>query len=630
MEEPLLPLEGPHVEDTRDQSSVEELGQSDIPSSIPDVAFMPSGANHGNDDGPNTSRNGNDDGMNTTTSSSVSITTNIPAHQARVLQGIFGLLGVGILVPWNAFINAKPYFASRFCVAEGDPVNSHLESNFALVYNLSAITWLGGILLCQYMNDQRAAAREPHDITLSQRVETASERSKQAHTHSLWLVLVPLAIYVAVFLGQSIGVSITHISPHIFERLTLLSMGLCGACGATATAGILAMAGLFPSSIGVGPFMAGQSFGGVAVSLANFVAATWEDPESFRQIHCNETDVNTTMTTTAITTTNTAADTCMPYTHFDAAVFGYFFAGAIVLFASLCGYIYIDHYQKRRHRNEYEAVGEAQNSAAVNLAAADESLLTVDQSPRVGLEMTTDANLGDDDRPTDPTTGSLDGFHGAAFHKNEVPESFLSETMEENQGDSLVFHNDDQSSSHNETAQVWQKVRQPALCIYLVFTVTLALFPGWISQLQSTQQCKSRSRWDNDLYTPMAFVLFNTFDLVGRILASYVPVTRIRNVSRKLASGAFLRFLCFPLLSMCVGGTSSRVEIPSNLYSLIAQILFATSNGFLVTLAFIYAPSVLPPTTHVQERSAELLNFSLSLGLLSGSFLSFAVAMVLH
>lgn len=76
--------------------------------------------------------------------------------------------------------------------------------------------------------------------------------------------------------------------------------------------------------------------------------------------------------------------------------------------------------------------------------------------------------------------------------------------------------------------------------------------------------------------------------------------------------------------------SSSGVEIPSNLYSFLVQVVFGTSNGFLVTLAFVYAPTVLPSITHVQERSSELLNLSLALGLLSGSFLSFPVSQILR
>ena len=559
-------------------------------------------------------------------------TMHIPARQALILRSIFLLLGVGILVPWNAFISAKPYFASRFCENEGDLVNPHLESKFSLAYNLSAITWLGGILLWQYIGDQRAAAREP-DITLSQRVETSSSHHESG-SHAFWLVIVPLGLYVAVFVGQSFGVAMVHaISPSTFETLTLMSMGLCGMCGATATAGILATAGLFPSTVGVGPFLAGQSVGGVAVSLANFIAALWEDPKDYWNANCQADTDNT----TATIATDSSADVCIPYNRFDVAVFGYFLVGSFVLTASLFGYIYIDYYQRTTvsysMRSEYETVDEAHdaiiNSTNAPIGSADMAT-TVDQSPRVGLEMmiqgTESRNSDATDgvlhrRPSQPRRAASLDHRAEATQIIEDSDDFLDEPSPSDD------HN--HVSSHNETQQVFQKVREPALTIYMVFVVTLALFPGWISELHSVNRCQSHSRLDNDLYSPTAFVIFNSCDLLGRVLAGYVPVTEVHHLPRKLVSGAFLRFLCFPLFSLCLGGSSDRVQIPSNFYSLLVQILFGVSNGFLVSLAFIFAPTTLPPTSHVQERSAELLNFSLSFGLLTGSFLSFPVSLFL-
>jgi hypothetical protein len=556
-------------------------------------------------------------------------TTHIPTRQAVLLRSIFCLLGVGILVPWNAFISAKPYFAGRFCTHEGDVVNVHLESYFSLTYTLSAILWLGGILIWQYLRDQSAAITESNDITLSQRVETPSSQH-ESETHAVWLVIFPLGLYVVVFLLQTLGVAmIDVVSPQTFEHLTLFSIGLCGMCGATATSGILATAGLFPSTIGVGPFMAGQSVGGVAVSLANFIAATWEDPEDYWQANCKGDSETVTSAVLGI-----PADVCVPYHHFDVAAFGYFLAGSLTLVASLCGYLYIDRYQRSRHRNSYETVNEAQdhNLNSTGSHIGTDLTLTVDQSPRVGLEMIQGSSLlGDSNAPEAAlhqrgrrlsNTGSLP-LENDMLQDIVQPESFVDEPP-----DSTSVH--DHVSSHNETTQVWLKVQEPALCIYLVFTVTLALFPGWVSELRSVHRCTRHDRLDNDLYTPMAFVLFNCCDLLGRVLAGYVPVTRIRNLPRKLVTSAILRFLCFPLLGLCIGGSSDHVGIPSNLYAFVVQVLFATSNGFLASVAFIFAPTVLPPTTHVQERSAELLNFSLSFGLLSGSFLSFPVSHFLN
>lgn len=586
--------------------------------------LLEEGANHEHDDDV--------DAMTPSTAATTTL-NHIPRRQSLLLQAIFGLLGVGILVPWNAFINAKPYFARRFCEHYGDEIDPHLESNFALCYNLSAITWLGGILFWQFVKDQR--------------VQTSETNQRSHHdnsSHAVWLVLLPLSIYVAVFFGQSIGTTLVkQVSPQTFQALTLISMALCGMCGATATAGILATAGLFPSHISTAPFLAGQSVGGVAVSLANFVAAAWEDQEVYWETFCQSGN-----TTIATEEPASIPDTCVPYTQFDGAVFGYFLAGSLVLLASLLGYIYIDHFQRGRHRNEYETVYEAHDTLVNNNRHQPDESLTVDQSPRVGVELSaacateTKTEVLSMERATalhhrhsSPPTRSTSNVEGysrrdagtedaiAAFHDEPVPTE-----MDNNE----ISRENDAVSSHNETAQVWQKVREPAICIYLVFVVTLALFPGWISELRSVRQCSSHHRLYNDLYSPAAFVLFNACDLLGRILAGRILITGVRHVPRRLVQGAVLRFLCFPLLGLCVGGSadSHRIEIPSDLYSFVLQVLFGTSNGFLVTMAFVYAPTVLPSTTHVQERSAELLNFSLSLGLLSGTFLSFPVSQVLR
>lgn len=627
-----------------------------------------------NDDGSDEEQDGN---MAATTTSMSTSSTHIPPRQALLLQAIFGLLGVGILVPWNAFISAKPYFLQRFCAQAGDAVDGHVENKFALCYNIAAIGWLGGMIAWQYRIDQQRAAtvattmshsHSPPSSTHHHQQQQQSQQHDNQQQHGLWLVVIPLAMFVAVFVAQSAGVAAvggTIVSAATFQRLTLASLALCGAAGATATAGILATAGLFPAAVGTAPFLAGQSVGGVAVSVANFVAAVLEDPAAYTETYCggdkeatNATRMTLSSTALATNNNNDKDDTCVPYTKFDQAVFGYFVTGALVLLASLAGYIYIDYYQRQRHRNEYETVDEA--AIIGHDTDDDQNNLTVDQSPRVGLELTTNdaAAARQEQEPASPgvhhrrtvapprkVTSNIETGYSS---NNATRESFYDEPPLHSSSDNddllhrgsasmstaTASHHDDHHTvidHNNETAQVWHKVRQPATCIYLVFCVTLALFPGWISELRSVRQCAANSnRWDNDLYTPAAFVLFNTCDLLGRILAGWVPVARIR--PRKLVQGATLRFLCFPLLSLCVGGsaTSSRIEIPSNLYSFLVQVVFGTTNGFLVTLAFIYAPTVLSSTTHVQERSAELLNFSLSFGLLSGSFLSFPVSQFLR
>jgi hypothetical protein len=64
-----------------------------------------------------------------------------------MVRAIFLLLGIGILIPWNAFVSAKPYFTARLCQSGRDIVN--FEQWFGLVWNFSSVLSLGLIIASQ-------------------------------------------------------------------------------------------------------------------------------------------------------------------------------------------------------------------------------------------------------------------------------------------------------------------------------------------------------------------------------------------------------------------------------------------------------------------------------------------------
>ena len=546
------------------------------------------------------------------------------------IKSVFLLLGIGILAPWNAFISAKSYFQKRKCDVPGDPVDESIESVFAMVYNCSSTLSLGLIILAQWLRDQSGqssavvAQQQPPDPHSSTTETEATQRNSSAtieehssdpttSSHSFWLVMVPLAVYFFVFSGQAMLVLFRHLPPSTFWNLTLLSLSLCGVCGSIATAGVVATAGLFPSECAMNPFLAGQSVGGVAVAVANFLTAVWEDPTPYQEAHCtnnnnNDSDFQSNhnhnqvaiLTSRFLESKKASDESCVVYNVVDGAVFSYFLFGSIILAFCLRGYSFIDQYQRRLHfRSEYESVQSAEVS------------FTEEESPRIGLEMR---------RNEDLTIGNLDSV------TNYVNETTLPTTI----GNHTDLIMDDQVSpgssvatinellEDNETTAVWKHIKGPATCIFLVFVVTLGLFPGKLSQLRSAHQCKSTWRLANDLYTPLAFVVFNVSDLGGRLLSARIPYRRFHHLSRKLVLGACLRFLFFPLFSLCSG-------MKSDFVSWLVQICFAMSNGLLVNLSFVHAPELIPAIPHVQERSSEILTFSVAFGLLTGSILSYQV-----
>jgi len=588
------------------------------------------------------------------------------------LRSIFFLLGVGILVPWNAFISAKAYFESRLCNDEnGDhqyQASDNIESTFAVVYNISSVCSLGLLIFVQWFNDQRHAKdhESQHNSNNDnrsgggedmghRRSSTAtslasSSSSSSASGHSFWLVMVPLTIYFLVFLGQAVVVLWIDLNPSLFFQYTIAGLALCGICGAIASAGITATAGLFVADIAMEPYLAGQSFGGLGVAVANFVAATTEDPKDFWDAHCsnnNGQDGRFLESTGdfmdgSLYHDHRALANCNPYSSADHAVLVYFLLGSLVLAACLFGYASIDRFQQSEHRDEYETIHdedrpelggqqEAGDSPTVaGIASAEQSPAGVEMMNKALLQQrrATDTLSNEDEEHQDQSvvalSSSMDELDFRAPNHHSPHRGMVDTHMSFGHDAVLDSHHEDE----NEMTEVLNIVKSPASSIFLVFVVTLSLFPGWISQLRSVRQCNSiHNRWANDLYTPFAFVWFNLFDFIGRLLSGYLPLAKMHHVSAKLVGAAFLRFALFPLLFICASHRDGdKWVLNSDLYSTTVQALFAVSNGFVVTTAFVHAPSLLPNVTHVQERSAEILTFALYVGLLTGSLLSVPVA----
>jgi hypothetical protein len=575
-----------------------------------------------------------------------------PAPLSPVLiRIIFLLLGVGVLIPWNAFVSAKPYFQARLC-RDGD-VMIDFELWFGLVWNTSSVCSLGLIIASVAIKDYftRFTTTEgetslilPNDAGTNENRSTgsgsASLRSGSSHQegHSFWLVMVPLGIYLLVFAITDFLVLVPSLDPRTFLILTLAGLAICGTCGAIATAGIVSTAGLFDSHLGIGPFFSGQALGGVAVSTANFFASALEDPEDLWEQTCAAN--HTTMTATALRDYQLYKDirtdfheralgkdltdappTCLPYSQLDWVVFGYFFAGCVVLACCLVGYTIIDRYQQQEYRDEYEAVQDTQLLERPQEVPHDES-------PRVGLEMKDQRNVGE---TNDETLPSSIGCSTRSYH-DDADDIVLEQTSpsvvaggdgESPFVDEISVQPEEYTEEENEIA-VFSAVKGPMTCTFLVFSSTLCLFPGWISQLRSAHQCETHFRLANDLYIPLSFVVFNIGDLTGRLLSEKINVTHIPHFSSKLVLSALGRLIIFPpLFLLCVSQNPTSWAISSDLYSLAVQFSFAITNGLLVSCSFMHAPHLVAHSTGMQERASELMTFAVFFGLLTGSLLSF-------
>lgn len=346
------------------------------------------------------------------------------------------------------------------------------------------------------------------------------------------------------------------------------------------------------------------------MSLANFLSAFLEDPNDFRNTFCNdgedELQSGNFLWRALVSEEQQQSSTCAPYQRIDWAAFFYFFMGSLLLLACLFGYHYVDRFQKSEHRDLYETVH----------SIGEDS---INGSQQNGLEMHESATReAEEEVVSDGLVHTKHPVYGEAVATDEEP-------------DGLLHSGTINDLSVNETAAVWAHVKKPAIAIFLTFFVTLGLFPGWTSELRSVRQCRTHFRLANDLYVPFMFLFFNLGDLTGRLLSARLPTVQIRDLSTKLVAAACLRFLFFPLLFLCTGGSNpDRLQIHSDLYSEVIQFAFAISNGFVLSTAFVHAPSLVPHTTDMQERCSEILNFSVAFGLLCGSLFSFPVAQLVN
>ncbi|XP_039696742.1 equilibrative nucleoside transporter 2 isoform X1 [Pteropus medius] len=185
---------------------------------------------------------------------------------------------------------------------------------------------------------------------------------------------------------------------------------------------------------------------------------------------------------------------------------------------------------------------------------------------------------------------------------------------------------------------IFQKIWLTALCLVLVFTVTLSVFPAITAMVTSST---SPGKWSQFFNPICCFLLFNIMDWLGRSLTSYflwVPLgQRPRSQgppsrqlppqpdqdSRLLPLLVCLRVLFIPLFMLCHVPERSRLPIlfPQDAYFITFMLLFAVSNGYLVSLTMCLAPRQVLP--HEREVAGALMTFFLALGLSCGASLSF-------
>ena len=133
----------------------------------------------------------------------------------------------------------------------------------------------------------------------------------------------------------------------------------------------------------------------------------------------------------------------------------------------------------------------------------------------------------------------------------------------------------------------------PAFSVFFAMLTTLCLFPSITEHLTSIYRCiHTSTRVENDLFIPIQFLLFNLFDFIGRIIAGWVPLSIYYQYIVLYIS--LIRMVFLPLFLLChVEGSQWPVLFNNDVYPVVFMILFACSNGLVVSHSMMAGPALL-------------------------------------
>jgi hypothetical protein len=482
--------------------------------------------------------------------------------------------------------------------------------------------------------------------------------------------VVSLSIYLIIMIFTSSFVLIPTFNNNeqtiqTFKILTFTFIIVCGTTGAFTSSSIVSYANTyFPPLYGIQCFISGQAIGGLVISLLNlgldyFLDEQNEDTFWNDQCNKNRTEIQhpfyhytdrkqyhgRELLDDEVGTKHTSY--CHEYEYnIDWGAFSYFVTCCFFLVVCIGFFIILDQssvmFYFRHHRDDHV------------LQCTDHN----DHNDHHDYNNDDEADMNAHNTGVNNnTTGTFDN---ALMLENEENDHVVTDETRIEQDTSSLLEpllkqqlqkTEDEEKKDLTTSHVWSQIYCPTICIFVTFFITLVIFPSWTGTMESTLKCKQdSSRFRNDLFTPSIVVLFNIFDLTGRMSSGYVMDQFIRRsnaesdtrnndqgessetsistyiVSKKMYLLSMIRLLFLPAFLLCRNSANSIHLFTSDWYTILISVLFAFSNGLFSTLSFIYAATLMSSTDDneaAQRVASTLLNFAVGLGLLCGSLVSF-------
>ncbi|CAM9516922.1 unnamed protein product [Ectocarpus fasciculatus] len=529
-----------------------------------------------------------------------------PADVGHKAYCIFFLQGIGQLFPWNVFINAEDYFRRRLC---GSSFENNFENFFSVGYNLAAI--LGLLLALRY--------QEQWDLT--------------------GRIMGSLAVSLGTFVACGIFVLAEGVNGTLLFFCTMGLIVVSGLCTAVLQGGLFAMASALPPRY-TQAMMAGQGLAGLAVALAGLFTTLAGPDDEACIADLDDTiatvrdsgstggsaDVLTERHLARQATAQRASDvdpflgsSCAAYAR-DWSTFVYFGIAVVVLLGCILTYPLL----RRLPFTSFYI------NTAVGLGdGCDEDGVSVGHV----REGNADGGGADDDGwlgvGRAAVTSSTTSPTGTSMYRRLVDKPLSDCTMPDaggerdgaqKRGSATIVNGGSYVGSDTPVDGLRSRlapISSYAFAVFLVFTVTLSVFPGATSDIVSSRRCESgRSRFfAGDVFVMFSFVSFNAFDLLGRLVAGLAVALPYA----WLPTASVSRLVFVPLLLACRSEHSRfRDWLSADVYPLTLMPLFAFTNGYVGSLSMMAG-------SQLGAWAGTAMVLFLSGGLLAGSLLSFLV-----
>ncbi|PWA54871.1 nucleoside transporter family protein [Artemisia annua] len=158
------------------------------------------------------------------------------------------------------------------------------------------------------------------------------------------------------------------------------------------------------------------------------------------------------------------------------------------------------------------------------------------------------------------------------------------------------------------TAKLWdvaKMIQWPALGVFIIYTVTLSIFPGFLAE-------NIKSKVLKDWYPIVLITTYNIADFIGKCFTAMYMVKSVN----KATWGCVARLLFYPLFTACLHGPK---WFRSEEFVVLLTFMLGFTNGYLTSVIMILAPKSVPPLE--AETAAIVMALFLGIGLVSGSVL---------